>query len=242
MTIASTRGIWIDFLAHMWNAPERGVIEGSPDQLRRLLGCTKEEFDTFVSEAEQLKFCDISVTLSRSVTPESRELLRIRNRRMVREEKSRNQATIRQRRHREGESPEPQSRDSHADITHASSSSSSSSSASSKRERNTPQKTGSEQTKQSKRKLGTPLPNGFTLTDKLRQIAIKHGLDPQHEFDQFVADARSEDRHHVNWDAAFEKWCLKSVEFRRSRTGNGKSPATTITVRDDQYWAQEGKS
>lgn len=151
MTIASTRGIWIDFLAHMWNAPERGVIEGSPDQLRRLLGCTKEEFDTFVSEAEQLKFCDISVTLSRSVTPESRELLRIRNRRMVREEKSRNQATIRQRRHREGESPEPQSRDSHADITHASSSSSSSSSASSKREKHPPKnRIRADKTKQAK--------------------------------------------------------------------------------------------
>lgn len=105
MATPASRGIWFDLLCHMWNAPERGVIIGTADQLQRLASCSADDFSTFLDELDTLKFGDLS--------RESNGQLRVINRRMVRDEKARKDAAIRQRRHREGNLSRPR----HAVVT-----------------------------------------------------------------------------------------------------------------------------
>lgn len=83
---ASSRGIWINALCLMWESRTRGILHGSPEVLARMLNCSFPEFDKFSSEIIALKFADVTlcngeVTLS--------------NRRMVKEEKARNQTNLR---------------------------------------------------------------------------------------------------------------------------------------------------
>jgi hypothetical protein len=54
----------------------------------------------------------------------------------------------------------------------------------------------------------TLLPADFTLTPELRDFAVAVGRDPDMEIKRFRADALAEGRTHLNWDKAFEKWCL----------------------------------
>lgn len=76
-----TRGIWIDILCFMWESVNRGKIEGTQEQLMRMTGASKQDFDQFLNEAEMLKFCDMSRNGHGIVTLE--------NRRMKRDEKER---------------------------------------------------------------------------------------------------------------------------------------------------------
>ena len=106
----STKGIWIDALCYMWDAPERGSLSGTTEQLAKLLHCSNGDIEYFIEQASTLHFCDICVTDNGTVT--------LRNRRMWREEKDRSNNRIRQQRHRDKQR-------SHDDITPPSSSSSS---------------------------------------------------------------------------------------------------------------------
>lgn len=107
----STRGIWIDLLCLMWEAPERGKIEGTPDQISRMVGSSNGEFQNFLNEANSTKFADVTICPSK---------VTITNRRMMREQKDRESARLRKQRQR---SHAP----CHAKVTPPSSSSSSSS-------------------------------------------------------------------------------------------------------------------
>ena len=109
---AKTRGMWIDFLCYMWEAPSRGELTGTKESLGKMIGAMNGEMDSFLADAMTYAFCDISVT--------DNGIVQIRNRRMWREEKDRNNNKIRQQRHREKMAC-------NADITPPSSSSSSSS-------------------------------------------------------------------------------------------------------------------
>jgi len=80
MASPASRGIWIDLLCRAWDAPIRGVIVGTADQLQRLASCGEHDFSAFLEEIEALKFGDLS--------RESNGLIRIVNRRMVRDEKA----------------------------------------------------------------------------------------------------------------------------------------------------------
>lgn len=93
MASFSTKGIWIDLLCYLWEAPERGMLKGSVTQLERLIGANHDEFGLFLAEAKDLSFCDISVTDNKIVT--------ICNRRMFRDEKDRKNNRMRQSKHRE---------------------------------------------------------------------------------------------------------------------------------------------
>jgi uncharacterized protein YdaU (DUF1376 family) len=93
MTSPATRGIWIDLLCHMWEAPQRGIVVGSSEQLARLCSCSQSEFQTFLAEAEQLAFADVQHSNDGIVT--------LANRRMVRDEKARKDAAKRQARFKE---------------------------------------------------------------------------------------------------------------------------------------------
>jgi len=79
---ASTRGIWINALCHMWEAKERGILHGTTESLCRILNCTVEEFDRFLSESQLYAFDDLMTQNNGKVT--------LINRRMQRDERERN--------------------------------------------------------------------------------------------------------------------------------------------------------
>jgi hypothetical protein len=59
MASMSSKGIWIDLLCAMFEAKERGALAATADQYSKLLGCTRAEFDLFLSEAESLNFANV---------------------------------------------------------------------------------------------------------------------------------------------------------------------------------------
>jgi len=93
MVSHSTKGIWIDLLCFMWDAPERGQVTGTMEQIKRMVGATDTDFTLFIEEAKTLSFCYFSVTDSLLVT--------VRNRRMYRDAKDQENNRLRQQRHRE---------------------------------------------------------------------------------------------------------------------------------------------
>lgn len=92
-----TKGIWIDLLCLMWEAPERGKLEGTADQLARMVSANNGDFELFLKEAQETSFCNANVT---RVTDGSKKVTII-NRRMQREEKERKLHANRQFRYRE---------------------------------------------------------------------------------------------------------------------------------------------
>ncbi len=103
-------------LCCMWDARERGKLEGTSDQLCRLIGCLPEELTRAIEE--------ISVTKTGNVTV-CNDFITVINRRMFKAEKERSQARERVSRHREKKAKK---RVGNGDITLPSSSSISSSS------------------------------------------------------------------------------------------------------------------
>lgn len=83
MCSMATQGIWINLLCAMWEREERGKVSGTVEQFCRLLGCTKDEFENFLRENDVQNFARVTIC---------NENVTIENRRMVREEKARNDA------------------------------------------------------------------------------------------------------------------------------------------------------
>lgn len=124
MCAPSTRGIWIDLICAMWENDESGEIEGTVVQLARAVGCFPEEmaealYDLSETGAADVFARDKSVTRHGNIL-ESHIDVTVINRRMQRDEKSRDSARIRQQRKRGKDV-------SHADVTQNSRSLSSSS-------------------------------------------------------------------------------------------------------------------
>jgi len=115
MTSHITKGIWIDMLCFMWEAPERGKIRGSKEELMQLISATDGNLKHFLEQAQKLKFADVTIC-NNEVT--------ICNRRMLREQKERENTRLRVKRHR-------QKQESNNNVTVPSSSSSSTSSSTS---------------------------------------------------------------------------------------------------------------
>lgn len=88
----STRGIWIDCLCFMWEAPERGVLSGTEDALMRLLGINRAEWDLFCEEMDVTRFASRVTERNKKVT--------ITNRRMKREAEAKKTNAERQDRYR----------------------------------------------------------------------------------------------------------------------------------------------
>lgn len=109
----ATRGIWIDCLCAMHESDPRGIIEGSADQLARLLRASSSDVQSAVDE--------LLATGAATVTLRNGKIT-LTNRRMVKEANERESNRLRQDRHRK-------KRNSNGKVTlHSSSSSSSSSS------------------------------------------------------------------------------------------------------------------
>lgn len=107
-----SRGIWIEMLTCMWDAKERGKLEGTIDQLGSLLGCKTDKLQNAVNE--------INVTKTGDVT-NCNGIVTIINRRMFRDEKQKESIRYRVKRFREKELKRP----CNTDVTPQSSSSSS---------------------------------------------------------------------------------------------------------------------
>jgi hypothetical protein len=115
-TSTVSKGIWIDLLCFMWEAPERGKLDGvTAGQLAKMTGATLAEIEVFLSEAKTLKFA--------SVTERDKKIT-LENRRMVREEKERKANADRQARFRE-KKRSPNNAPSNGKVTSPSSTSSS---------------------------------------------------------------------------------------------------------------------
>ena len=84
MASLASRAIWFDLICAMWEAPERGAIEGTPAQFCKLAGCSADEFSLFLSEAKSLRFANV-----RQVSAEAEGAIRVECRRVLREEKQR---------------------------------------------------------------------------------------------------------------------------------------------------------
>ena len=91
MTSASTRGIWMNFLCHMWSSRIRGELQLSEDQFIKFGNCSKGEMEIFLKENEALGFCYIKCNSNGNSI--------IRNRRMYKEEKSKELNRLRQKRY-----------------------------------------------------------------------------------------------------------------------------------------------
>lgn len=115
-TRPATRGIWMNALCRMWYSRTRGELTGTKESLPGLLNCTPQEFEQFLTDAQMSPFCHLFVTVDGKVT--------LRNRRMYRNEKAKENHRLRQERYREKHKDDGNSND---DVTPPSSSSSSSS-------------------------------------------------------------------------------------------------------------------
>jgi hypothetical protein len=228
MASPASRGIWIDLLCHQFDAPTRGIIVGNAAQLQRLTRSGEHDFATFLDEIERLKFGDLS--------RESNGVIRIVNRRMVRDEKARKDAAIRQRRHREGAA----SQASHAGVT---SDVTGSVTPSSQRSSSSSSKIESATARSKPRKPEIPIPANWVLTADLREYARQHGRDPDLEAERFKKHAQTDDVRHRDWNAAFQKWCLSP--YGRGANGNGKVHGMASSAPSPrsltEYLEQEGK-
>lgn len=93
MASCTSRGIWIDCLCNMWWSKERGVLRGTREGIARMVGATQEELERFISEAKSCGFADLEENNDGTLT--------LISRRLVREEKAKENHKLRQRRYLE---------------------------------------------------------------------------------------------------------------------------------------------
>ena len=98
----TTRGVWINLLCYMWDAPERGKLETNERDLCQLGSCLPEDVKLFLSDVKRLNFCDFSVTCHKNVTSGHGDVT-LKNRRMRRDDKYRIKARKRKEKQREKE-------------------------------------------------------------------------------------------------------------------------------------------
>jgi len=77
---SATRGAWINLLCRMWESEIRGLIIGTSDQIRKLAGCEKDEWETILNELKELNIAIVQDC------PENVRKMSIINRRMQKDE------------------------------------------------------------------------------------------------------------------------------------------------------------
>jgi hypothetical protein len=91
MCSPATRGIWIDLICGMHELERSGIITGTYEQLARLCRCTSEEMRAAISELNVTKAADVT---------ECNGNVTVKNRRMQRESKEREDNNKRVRKYR----------------------------------------------------------------------------------------------------------------------------------------------
>ena len=112
----TTRGIWINLLCYMWDAPERGKVETNERELCQLGSCLPEDVRLFLSDVKRLNFCDFSETCHKNVTG-GHSYVTLKNRRMRRDEKYRIKARKRKQKQRKKEIEVEEVEESHRIVT-----------------------------------------------------------------------------------------------------------------------------
>ena len=194
---SASRGIWANALARMWYANIRGELTATIEKYPSILNCTIDEFKVFLDEAETLLFCYLSRNGNGTVT--------LRNRRMYREDKERENTRLRQQRYKEKHASNAKSNDK---ITLPSSSSSSS----------------SIKKKIYKRKV--LLPKDYKLTDEHIEYAKLKGITQNIPdiFEAFCIHHRKKGSQFIDWDAAWQTWIRKKLEFDKEKGYISKAP------------------
>ena len=103
MATMETRGVWIEMLCCMWDAPERGKLSGDISELSRILGCDDHVLNRALNEIKRLKIADVTVC-NACVTVVSRRMLRDENERektRLRVQKHRENSRLRVKKHRD---------------------------------------------------------------------------------------------------------------------------------------------
>jgi len=238
MTSMSSKGIWIDLICAMFEAKERGALAGTADQFCKLLGCSREEFDLFLSEARSLNFANVH-----EMSADCPQAIRIESRRMLRDEKQRQIWTKQKAQQRKGtpvagESGEcPQ--DVHLDVHEMSHRSSSSSS--SLKNGDTESVAGASglpncKSKKATRALAHPWPDGYVLTQDMRRDAIDIAselditLNVDREFEAWHDDCLAHGRKYTDWPAAWRNRLRGIPKFGASGINgnrNGARPQPT---------------
>lgn len=88
----AARGVWMDLICYCWRSPDRGSVSYFIPTWSTLLRINEEMVKLVFSELSQCKICDIVTDAHGSVT--------VTCRRMLREERSRNNAMLRKRKQR----------------------------------------------------------------------------------------------------------------------------------------------
>lgn len=99
----STKGIWADFICHMWFANPKGKLTATRGELQRMVGATNSDFDYFLAEAWRHGFCDIGVDSNENVTDHNgneRQEITLINRRIYKEFMQKENNRLRQKRYR----------------------------------------------------------------------------------------------------------------------------------------------
>lgn len=88
----AAKGAWIDTICYAWGSPRRGEIVGTEDSFARMWGCSTREAHTIIIELTTHAICECVTDDHGNVT--------LMSRRIVREEKQREQARKRKERER----------------------------------------------------------------------------------------------------------------------------------------------
>jgi hypothetical protein len=88
MTDLKTKGAWIEMLLRMFDAPERGKLQGTPEDFCQMLHCSDDDFSHIINEIKSKKIADVTFHDG---------IVTVINRRMRRDEKDRESAKIRMR-------------------------------------------------------------------------------------------------------------------------------------------------
>lgn len=91
MASYKTKGIWIDMICFMWEAPDRGIITGTMEDICRMMGLSFEDLEAFITDVKRLDFASVRF---------SNTEISIENRRMVRDANRNKNNALYQARHR----------------------------------------------------------------------------------------------------------------------------------------------
>jgi hypothetical protein len=210
-----TRGIWMDVLCHMHCSKVRGELSGTIDQLCRLVGTTPQEMEAFIVEIRTLLFC--------YALRGDNGVITLRNRRMYKDGKHKEQNRLRQQRYRASRSCNAEN-DNKVTLHSAFARKKEI-----KKEKKPTQKPSQKTAKKQDRNPATLAPTNFPITDQMKTYAKDKGYhgNLQRMTDKFLAHHTAAGSKFKSWYAAWQKWLLNDLEWypRNGRPQKASSPA-----------------
>lgn len=217
----STKGMWIDLLCFMWEAPERGVIKGTIESIKRMLGATDQEMEIFLNEVTF--FCFANVTCNSDVTFCNTEVTII-NRRMWREQQNREKTRKRVQKHREKKGCNGEC---NIDVTPPSSSSSSCTKVHNRlsEDNQNPEDFGPEKsTEKPTKKLGK---NSKHFSEKIPEVSLKKIIDTANQIQDLAEKTQKP---------------FKPFQFIQQKINKNGHPEALMFTLEQLHWMWESVS